>query len=215
MGAEFREFEALLELARISGVAEMRDRMYSGQPINFTEGRPVLHPVWREKNFAELLPAEEAEELQHAGAQLGEIASALHEGRLPGSSVQGKIRHLVHIGIGGSLLGPRLLCEAFPPGGNCPEIHFLSSVDALEREQLLERIEANPEDSEARYQLAARCVTDGDYEMALQQLLQILGRDRQYHDDAGRRAMLAIFNMLGEEHELTSSYRRKMFNAMH
>jgi glucose-6-phosphate isomerase len=47
----------------------------------------------------------------------------------------------VHVGIGGSLLGPRLLCEAFPPDGDVPQIHFLSSVDALGRERLLDRID--------------------------------------------------------------------------
>ena len=71
-----------------------------------------------------------------------EIAAALHVGRLPEDRSETRIRHLVHIGIGGSLLGPRLLCEAFPPTGECPRIHFLSSVDALDRERLLARIDA-------------------------------------------------------------------------
>ncbi|MFW2373966.1 MAG: tetratricopeptide repeat protein, partial [Gammaproteobacteria bacterium] len=69
--------------------------------------------------------------------------------------------------------------------------------------------------SDARYQLASLCITEGDYQTALDQLLQILIRDRQYNDDAGRRAMLSIFDMLGSEHELVGIYRRKMFNAMH
>ena len=136
-------FETLIGLAESCGIDAMRQRMYGGEHINFTEDRAVLHPVWRERNFSELLPAPEAEMLSAATVRMREIAQALHQGSLPGDHAKGRIKHLVHIGIGGSLLGPRLLCEAFPPAGNCPQVHFLSSVDALERERLLERIDAS------------------------------------------------------------------------
>jgi glucose-6-phosphate isomerase len=135
-----KDFESLLELAECSGIRDMRDRMYAGETINFTENRAVLHPVWREKNFSELLPPDEAAILTAASSRQNEIADALHKGCLPGTESDAGIRHLIHIGIGGSLLGPRLLCEAFPPTGDCPQIHFLSSVDALDRERLLNRI---------------------------------------------------------------------------
>ena len=135
------EFSALIELAAASGVEEERSRLYSGEKINFTENRAVLHPLWREQNFSDLLPDREAATLTAAVRRMGEIAAALHTGRLPEDRSETRIRHLVHIGIGGSLLGPRLLCEAFPPSGECPRIHFLSSVDALDRERLLARID--------------------------------------------------------------------------
>jgi len=134
-------FDLLIELAACSGVASERERLYEGAEINFTEHRAVLHSVWRERNFAQLLEPEEATRLTAATHQMNRIAAALSAGQLPGDSGQPVIRHVVHIGIGGSLLGPRLLCEAFPPTGGCPEIHFLSSVDALSRERLLARID--------------------------------------------------------------------------
>lgn len=90
-----------------------------------------------------------------------------------------------------------------------------AAQQTADKQALLEKIEADAKNSAARYQLAAKCVMEGDYATALEQLLQILMRDRKYNDDAGRRAMLSIFAMLGDDHELTSSYRRKMFNAMH
>jgi len=136
------DFENLMELASASGIEALRERMYQGARINFTEHRAVLHPLWRERNFSDLLAADEAESLAGATVRMREIAHALHRGQLPGKAGRGRIRHLIHVGIGGSLLGPRLLCEAFPPNRNCPQIHFLSSVDALERERLLERIDA-------------------------------------------------------------------------
>jgi glucose-6-phosphate isomerase len=135
------EDEFLIELADCSGLESGRSRLYGGEKINFTEDRAVLHPLWREQNFSDLLSTGEADTLSAACVRMREIADALHQGRLPGDASNVRIRHLVHIGIGGSLLGPRLLCEAFPPVGDCPEIHFLSSVDALERERLLQGID--------------------------------------------------------------------------
>jgi glucose-6-phosphate isomerase len=135
------DFSVLLELFETCGVAAERERMFAGERINFTEDRPVLHPLWRNHRFADLLPPGEAAELTAAVTRMMDIAAALHAGHLPGAGSGVRIRHLIHIGIGGSLLGPRLLCEAFPPSGDCPEIHFLSSVDALDRERLLGRLD--------------------------------------------------------------------------
>jgi len=134
-------FEALIAWASECDVEQQRERMFAGAELNFTEHRPVLHPLWRQRNFADLLEPAEANLLVDATQRMRSIADALHGGRLPGASGSSRIRHLVHIGIGGSLLGPRLLCAAFPPSGDCPEVHFLSSVDALDRERLLARIE--------------------------------------------------------------------------
>ncbi len=135
------EFSALIELAQACGIDKERSRLYSGKRINFTEGRAVLHSLWREHNFSDLLSSGEAASLTAAVQCMRVIAAALHEGRLPEDDSGTRIRHLVHVGIGGSLLGPRLLCEAFPPSGECPGIHFLSSVDAQDREWLLERLD--------------------------------------------------------------------------
>ena len=140
-GLDAEAFDALIELAASSGIEAERARLYQGDEINFTEHRAVLHPLWRERNFAELLSPEEARLLVGATQRMREIAASLNAGCLPGEDGPPVIRHIVHIGIGGSLLGPRLLCEAFPPTGDCPAIHFLSSVDALARERLLARID--------------------------------------------------------------------------
>jgi glucose-6-phosphate isomerase len=134
-------FDALIGLAADCGVEAERARLFAGAKLNFTEHRAVLHPLWRQRNFGDLLERAEADLLADATQRMRVIAAALHGGRLPGGSGAPRIRHLVHIGIGGSLLGPRLLCAAFPPAGDCPEIHFLSSVDALDRERLLARLD--------------------------------------------------------------------------
>ncbi|MGB5306201.1 MAG: tetratricopeptide repeat protein [Gammaproteobacteria bacterium] len=43
----------------------------------------------------------------------------------------------------------------------------------------------------------------------------ILQRDRTFRDDAGRTALLAVFDLLGSDSDLVNDYRRKLFNAMH
>lgn len=82
-------------------------------------------------------------------------------------------------------------------------------------EALQQRIAANPADCEAREKLASVQVMHGDFEAALQQYLAIMQYDRTYNDGAGRKGMIRIFEMLGDDHPLTLPYRRKMFGMLH
>lgn len=77
------------------------------------------------------------------------------------------------------------------------------------------RLQERPDDSEARYQLAARRVMTGDFEAALELLLHLLLRDRKWGDDAGRKGMLQVFAILGGSGDLVSRFRNRMFNALH
>ena len=53
-------FETLMDLVKAVGVEAERDRLFAGAELNFTEHRPVLHPLWRSQNFADLLDPQEA-----------------------------------------------------------------------------------------------------------------------------------------------------------
>ena len=86
---------------------------------------------------------------------------------------------------------------------------------APDTETLERRLEQDPANSEAIYQLAARKVMDGDQETALELLLRLVQTDRKYGDDAGRKAMLALFEIMGGGGELVNRYRSRMFNALH
>lgn len=88
-------------------------------------------------------------------------------------------------------------------------------VDAPPVAQLEQAVEGDAASSEQRYQLAAYRVNQLDYEGALNLLLGLLQQDRSYADDAGRRGMLAVFEILGGEGDLVAQYRSKMFNALH
>jgi len=81
-------------------------------------------------------------------------------------------------------------------------------------EELLQRIEKNPVDSEARYLLSNQLLVQGRHEEAMEQLMQIILRDRDYNDDVGHKGLLKVFDLLGGSGELVSRYRRKLANAL-
>lgn len=82
-------------------------------------------------------------------------------------------------------------------------------------DELATRLAANPKDSEASFLLAARQAATGDFATALASLLALLKRDRAYGDDAARKTMLLIFDLLGGEDPLVTAYRGKMLSALY
>jgi putative thioredoxin len=83
-------------------------------------------------------------------------------------------------------------------------------------EDVLEQaVNADPKNLEARYQLAALKLMRDDYAGALQQLLAIVRQDRSFRKDAGRKAMIAVLNLLGKDDDIARRYRALMFNALH
>jgi len=87
--------------------------------------------------------------------------------------------------------------------------------DAGDMAELLGRISHNPADLEARQKLAAVLVGQGQHEAAMEQFLEIMKRDRAFGDDAGRKGLLQLFEMLGNEHPAVQTYRRRMFSLLH
>jgi len=77
------------------------------------------------------------------------------------------------------------------------------------------RIESNAGDLEARLELARTLVTQQAYEPALAQLLEIVRRDRKFGDDVGRKTMVEVFNLLGGQGDLVSTYRRLLSSALY
>lgn len=90
-----------------------------------------------------------------------------------------------------------------------------ATAGSASAEELAQRLEANPDDSEARYQFAALKVMERDYETALENLLTLLRKDRKYGDDAARKAMVQVFDLLGGEGDLVTRYRAKMMTALY
>ncbi|WP_295541115.1 thioredoxin [uncultured Thiohalocapsa sp.] len=76
------------------------------------------------------------------------------------------------------------------------------------------RLADAPDDSAARYGLAAQQVLAGDYAAALDNLLVLMRKDRGYGDDAARKGMLMIFDLLGDD-PLVSTYRAKLSRLLY
>ena len=113
----------------------------------------------------------------------------------------------------------RAILQSLPPdirqqpevAGLLGRLEFLSSAsDGADEASLLASIEKDPADCESRYQLSSFYITQGRYQDALEQLLEIMKHDRKYNDDAGRKGMIKVFDMLGGKGELVSRYRQKM-----
>jgi len=66
-----------------------------------------------------------------------------------------------------------------------------------------------------RYRLGAVHVLNDRMEAAMDAFMSILQRDREFRDDIGRRSLLAVFDILGNDSELVQRYRRQLFNALH
>ena len=80
--------------------------------------------------------------------------------------------------------------------------------------ELQSRLRANPDDCEARYQLAMRDAAEGRYREALDGWLEIVKRDRQFRDDGARKMMLRLFGLIGARAPLTEEYRDKLARAI-
>ena len=87
-------------------------------------------------------------------------------------------------------------------------------IDAPEFEDLLNTVEQDPSDCLAREQLSAHFRLRGDYVSAMDQLLEIVRRDRNYNNDVGRTELLKIFELLAEDNTIIGQYRRKLALAL-
>ncbi len=137
----------LLVLARERGVAERRDAMMAGERINITENRAVLHMALRN-------PASGPRKYPLDGADVGadvsrvlnhmrEFTTKVHDGFWRGHTGR-EITDIVNIGIGGSDLGPQMVCEALRTRAH-PQLtmHFVSNVDGAALDRALSKVSAH------------------------------------------------------------------------
>jgi len=95
-------------------------------------------------------------------------------------------------------------------------LQFAASSDRPGETAVLEaRVHADPADAEARVALARLYVNQQRYEPALEQLLEVIRRNRSFGDDIGRKTMLAVFDLLGSGSELVGKYRKLLASALH
>ncbi|MDM3870049.1 glucose-6-phosphate isomerase [Porticoccus sp. W117] len=134
----------LFSLAEVSPLASSIKAMVSGEPINRSEGRPVLHSALRNPaKFDFSVDGGNVAELVDKGqAQIKDVSDRIRSGQWLGSSGK-QITDVINIGIGGSDLGPKMACRALQQyahaGVRC---HFISNVDGAEINTLLKCLNA-------------------------------------------------------------------------
>jgi glucose-6-phosphate isomerase len=134
----------LRRLALSAGVADKARAMFSGEKINWTEDRAVLHIALRNRSNEpihvdgqDVMPA-----INAVLAKMKQFTDAVRNGDWKGAS--GKtITDVVNIGIGGSDLGPVMVCTALQHYADGPEVHFVSNVDGTDIVETLNSV--NPD----------------------------------------------------------------------
>lgn len=133
----------LLELATARKLEEARTAMFSGEHINITEDRAVLHVALRNRSSdaiivdgTDVMPEVRAV-LQH----MKEFTEEVLSGNCKGYTGK-KITDVVNIGIGGSDLGPLMCTEALKPYGKGLVSHFVSNIDGTHMAETLRKVNA-------------------------------------------------------------------------
>lgn len=85
-----------------------------------------------------------------------------------------------------------------------------SGVGGVDTETLKLAIENDPTDLEKRLELAAKLTVGGEHREALEQYLEVMKRNRSFQEDAGRKGLVELFQLLGEANPLVTEYRRRM-----
>ena len=122
--------DLLRALARERGVTMRMRAMFSGARINETEDRAVLHSLLRDSRES---PVCEVGDSLRAGVERGldameRFSQAVRSGSWRGHTGE-RITDIVNIGIGGSDLGPCMVCRALAPHADGPRTHFVSNID--------------------------------------------------------------------------------------
>ncbi|MGY3260386.1 thioredoxin [Pseudomonas chlororaphis] len=96
------------------------------------------------------------------------------------------------------------------------QITFLKqAADLPDSAELKSRLAQDPQDDEAVYQLAIQQLARQQYDAALDALLKLFIRNRSYNEGLPHKTLLQVFELLGNDHPLVTTYRRKLFAALY
>jgi glucose-6-phosphate isomerase len=133
----------LLDLCQASGLASRREAMFTGEKINETEGRAVLHTALRSPPGTRI-PVDGADVMPEVVAtrrRMADFATGVRSGALTTPAGR-RFTDVVNIGIGGSDLGPAMACIALSPYADGPRCHFVSNVDGAQVADTLKGLDA-------------------------------------------------------------------------
>ncbi len=122
--------DAFVALAERQDFAGRRDALFAGEPVNNSEGRAAEHTAERGEGNADSVARAKA-----LHGRMRALIDAIEAEAL------GPVRHILHIGIGGSALGPDLLVDALGDEGNRYDVAIVSNVDGTALERAMDRFD--------------------------------------------------------------------------
>jgi len=135
----------LLNLAKECEVETWREKMFSGERINTTENRAVLHTALRNRSMKKIILDGDniTDDVERALAKIKHFSEHVRQGKWLGYSGK-RITDIVNIGVGGSNLGPQMVTEALKQYSDCSlNVHYVSNVDGTQIADVLRPL--NPE----------------------------------------------------------------------
>lgn len=139
-----RVFEQLITLAKESDIVTWRDKMFSGEKINITEDRAVLHVALRNREASPIYVdgVNVTEQVQAELEKMKVFTDRVRSGEWTGYTGKA-VKDIVAIGVGGSNLGPQMVTEALSAysDGNL-NVHYVSNVDGVQLGEVLKKVHA-------------------------------------------------------------------------
>ena len=207
---------AFLQGQPVTGFAGAQPESQIKALIEKLVGAP-LGPADTETQLAAANEALDAGRLEEAGELFGVV---LEQEEANPEALGGLARVLL---AGGQLAEAEALLEQVPTNlaghaaisGAKAALELAKAAGTLgDPTMLVARIEGNPDDHDARYELATTLFLRGQIEAAVNHLCQIVKRDREWHDDGARKQLVKFFDALGPTHPQTLKGRRLLSSVL-
>ena len=131
----------LCDLARESNIEQKRADMFNGKPVNHTEQRAVLHTALRHSNDSDVSVNGDnaSQKIRETQERIKQFTNKVRSGELLGATGK-SIDTIVSIGVGGSDLGVRTVCNALKNEKSL-DVHFVANIDASDLQSTLDVID--------------------------------------------------------------------------
>jgi glucose-6-phosphate isomerase len=137
-----KSFEDLIDFIKTIGIKKSIRKLFNGEKINITEEQSALHTLLRynPKNpLAEHTDKEKIEDVLTERNRMLLFAENIRSG-IYLSSIDKKYTDILHIGVGGSSLGPKMVINAMSPDADGPNVHFISNLDGSNLSDVIESL---------------------------------------------------------------------------
>ncbi|QOC23152.1 glucose-6-phosphate isomerase [Wenzhouxiangella sp. AB-CW3] len=125
---------SLHTLTESAGLGAAVARLFAGESVNTSERQPALHMALRAEEGSSFGPGADMATLLRQRQRFMDLAARLHDG-------SSGLTDLLHIGIGGSDLGPRLVADALNADDSAVRVHWLSTLDGRRFERLCRELD--------------------------------------------------------------------------